>query len=227
MSEKEALRFCPQCGLARVARFCAGCGFDFGEEQSEQLPEQDSSEEPQEETADNSEATQDSPVLALEDESEAVGEASQEAELQVEPEVVAQQEAAEHVEVLLALDEVIIEPPPEPVVEEVAAIEPEPVGEGWYPDPTRKAEARFWDGYIWTDRVGVIDRSGAGGKGASKGRAKSDQELLVLKQKRDSIVYEGLARSSGYVAKSSCYNCGFQVGKAEDICGLCGAKPLD
>lgn len=226
MSEKEDLKFCPQCGLARVARFCAGCGFDFGEEQSEQLPEQGLSEEPQEEPAENPEATQDSAVLALEDEAGAVGDASREAELQVEPGVFAQQEGAEHIEGLLALDEVIIEPNRELVVEEVAAIEPEPVGEGWYPDPTRKAEARFWDGYLWTDRVGVIDRSIAGGKGASKGRAKSDQELLALKQKRDSIVYEGLARSSGYVAKSSCYNCGFNVGKAEDVCGFCGAKPL-
>jgi hypothetical protein len=27
---------------------------------------------------------------------------------------------------------------------------------GWYPDPFRQADVRYWDGHVWTDRGGTV-----------------------------------------------------------------------
>jgi hypothetical protein len=62
--------------------------------------------------------------------------------------------------VIEPVDEPVIEPVDEPVAEPVVepVDEPAPVSEpavpaGWYADPSRRFELRYWDGAAWTEHV--------------------------------------------------------------------------
>lgn len=244
----EELKYCPNCGIEKIARFCSGCGFDFqvgfsNPDPTPELSNEFEAEAPADEIV--PEAIEPELVAEIEPAAEpSEVEAAPEKELaaDVEPEAIAEQSAPQvEPEVFVAEtaassepeSQVAITPEAEPLVAEpiVASIPvveptPEPVilpQSGWYKDPLSLAEYRYWNGFSWTQRVAASALAEDASPRTKKSKASSGQETAVLEQKRSALILEGLKRGPGFVQSTSCYNCGYQYSSAKENCDLCAA----
>jgi hypothetical protein len=229
----EDLKYCPNCGIEKIARFCAGCGFDFqlglsSLDEAESAPVSEELE---------SAAPEPEPEATVEPEAEPVPEstpaledvASVEAPVEVpdpiEPVLEAVAEAIPQPAVIAEQPAPVVS---EPVAQEIPVIEPipEPVElpeSGWYQDPLSLAQFRYWNDYSWTERVATSALAGEEPAKPKKQKSSASQDQGILDQKRSSIILEGLKRGPNFNQSNSCYNCGYKTSTSPSRCDLCAA----
>jgi hypothetical protein len=231
------MRFCPSCGVERVARFCSGCGFDFDQNLE---PELTLDQEIPASTADASqggaatESFEEVEFNVIETPKEPIPSSipdlsaegleqpdTSEPKLPEEPvdqtaepelTLTVQDSAKQEDKELPAVEEevidvVLVESEPEVV----PAAPPNP--EGWYPDPINKTRFRYWDGNAWTDRTALK---------ASEVEPE-EEPVQVNFELAAPVVLEGLTYGKKYRSGSSCFNCGFMPTERTNFCECCGA----
>jgi hypothetical protein len=240
----DELKYCPNCGIEKIARFCSGCGFDFqlgllSLEEPESAAVEVESAPDYEESANVALEPEPELETAVEPEGELVPESAPEVEVEVVASAEAPIEMSEPFEPLLeAVAEeipspakIVEQPAPavsEPVAQEMPVVEPipDPVElpeSGWYQDPLSLAQFRYWNGYSWTERVATSASEGEEQAISKKQKSSSSQDLGTLDQKRSSIILEGLKRGPNFSQSTSCYNCGYKSSSSTIRCDLCAA----
>jgi hypothetical protein len=223
------MRFCPRCGVERVAKFCSGCGFDFDQnpEQQTKITEESPVSATKANSGEGTEAelvvdldfndNHDVPTERTDLSQQEIGaietvDGAQEVELAATAEDSPQEKGRE----LPVNDEeftgsalIETEAMTEPEVDLVTPSKPE----GWYPDPINKTRFRYWDGTGWTDRT-ATKATGVQEEGEPE---PANFDLAAP------VVLEGLTYGKRYRSGASCFNCGYTPKETTNFCECCGA----
>jgi predicted amidophosphoribosyltransferase len=79
---------------------------------------------------------------------------------------------------------------------------PDSAPSGWYEDPVKTNQERYWDGVGWTEDI------------RPSGSAKTYRETLT----------QLMLYGKGFTLSTHCYNCGEPAGKRSKSCSLCGQE---